>query len=288
MLLDFIRKLFKGNNNDCAANQTEPQTVQPQVILASPENDAKAAPVFSPASEVASVSFDSEKAISEVGHAMLDAMAIELEEIKVLAEEFFASEKYLQPQALALFRGRQWEKCIRRCRYAAEAYFAGQDQAVQECWQETLAQAQETDSPEWTCILLRNAFKHRFGADLLRSTVVEQVLTQLREKEHAWRQCFAVPPESTKEKGIRILRGHYGECDYCIGYDYAYQVFVAFKPDDNYYHWNDYIIYLIDRQTAASMLHSSLNEYPEPSDPEAAERYYKSASNSEIEDRVIR
>lgn len=291
LLFDFNRKLCKRNKENQTADQTELKTVQQAEIPSDsvPENAAKTASSPEVAAEVTPAAFDPEKVIAGTVYAMMDAMKIELEEIKVLAEAFFASEKYLQSNALPLFRSRQWKKCIQRCRYAAEAYIAEQDGMVQECWQEALAQADATDSPEWTCLLLRNALQHRQpGTELLKSAALTQLFAQMRDLERAWRQCFLVPAEATKEKGIRILHGEYGEYNYCIGYDYAHHVFVAFDPDDNYYHWGDYDINPIDRETAAYFLKSSLSEYPEPSDPEAAESYYNSASNADIKARVIR
>ena len=289
-MFDNIHDFFRKNKENQIENQPELKTIHQAEVSSVIIPESKKTPVSQPEPVVkaAPAAINAEQVISGIARAMLDAMNIELEEIKVLAEEFFAAEKHLQPGALALFRGRQWEKCILRCRDAADAYIARQPGLVQECWQDVLGRAQATDSPEWTCLVMRNTLSKRLGEELPRGNELEQLFAQLREQERAWQQCFVVPAGNNKAKGIRILSGEYGQCEYCVGYDYAYQVFVAFDPDDNYYHWRDYYIYPIDRGTAAGYLRSSLHEYPESPDPEAAERYYESTSNADIKARVIR
>lgn len=95
------------------------------------------------------------------------------------------------------------------------------------------------------------------------------------------------PVEADTRRGIRILRGSYGEYNDCIGYDDAFHVFVLFTPDDNDYHWGDYHIYPISREYAEDKLGRRLPEFPDHEDKEAARHYYRTTSNSDIEHRVI-
>lgn len=284
-----IHDFFRKNIENQIENQPELKTIHQAEVSSVIIPESKEAPVSQPDPVVkaAPAAINAEQVSFGIARAMLEAMNIGLEEIKVLAEDFFAAEKHLQPGALALFRGSQWEKCILRCRDAADAYIARQPGLVQECWQDVLGRAQATDSPEWTCLVMRNTLSKRLGEDLPETDELEQQYEQLREQEHAWRQCFIDLAGNNKAKGIRILDGEYGQCEYCIGYDYAYRVFVAFDPDDNYYHWRDYYIYPIDREKAACYLKGGVRGYPESPDPEAAKSYYKSTSKDDIKARVI-
>lgn len=43
-------------------------------------------------------------------------------------------------------------------------------------------------------------------------------------------------------KPVHIISGHYGVYNTCLCYDEEFQVLFSLSPDDNYYHWNDYIL----------------------------------------------
>ena len=234
---------------------------------------------------------DIERLIAMTADVIINEMRADIDVVKLQAKEFVETGRHLQGGALQDYRGMLWDKCLQRYRRAADAFTASQGEEAHACWQQAMSEADASrifQSPDWLCVLLRNAFMDRHpGIDLLHSDSLERVFGELRKVESAWNKCFTEPVEADTRRGIRILRGSYGEYNDCIGYDDAFHVFVLFKPDDNYYHWGGYHIYPISRERAEDKLGRRLPEFPDPLDEEAAKQYYKVTSNDDIERRVI-
>ena len=282
-MFDYIKRLF-GEKKE---NQTvaEPAPVEAPVPVVEPT------PAVVVPKEPSMTENGVERLIGKIADVMMKTVEAETERVKVEAEEFFAAGMHLKPGALNAFRGQLRERCIRRYRQAVDVFTAAQSEVAHACWQQAMAKADASrivQSLDWLCILLRNAFMDRYPeTDLLHSDFLEHVFGELRKVESAWKECFTAPVEADTRRGIRILKGDYGECNDCIGYDDAFHVFVLFRPDDNYYHWGGYHIYLISRERAEEKLGRRLPEFPDPLDEEAAKQYYKVTSKDDIERRVI-